>query len=92
MTTRRATPEHSTKRLMNESSCVPDQIGILREEPGCLPFTGANRSVHGLGKSYAKFRTGKCSLGISFTICTNRFHLPKNDREGLKLVSTMALK
>ena len=30
----------------------------VRGEPGCLPFTGANRSVHGLGKWYAKFRTG----------------------------------
>ena len=29
---------------------------------------------------------------IAFTICTNQFHLPKNGREGLKLVSKMALK
>ena len=29
---------------------------------------------------------------IVFTICTNQFHLPKNDREGLKLVSKMTLK
>ena len=26
---------------------------------GCLPFTWVNRSVHGLGKWYAKFKTGK---------------------------------
>ena len=58
----------------------------------CLPFTGANRSVHGLGKWFAKFRTGKFRPEIAFTVCTNQFHLPKNDREGLKPVSKMALK
>ena len=57
----------------------------------CLPFTWANRSVHGLGKWYAKFRAGKFRPGIVFTICTNQFHLPENGREGLKLVSKMAL-
>ena len=30
--------------------------------------------------------------GIAFTICTNRFHLPENDRKGRKLVLQMALK
>ena len=40
-------------------------------------------SVQGLGKWSAKFRTGKCRPGIAFTICTNEFHLPKSDREGL---------
>ena len=69
-------------------------VGVLRkgvrEEPGCLPFTGANRLVHGLGKGDAKFRTGKCRPGIAYTICTNQLHSPKNDREDLKLVSTMA--
>ena len=51
----------------------------VRGEPGCLPFTGVNRSVHGLGKRYAKFRTtGKFRPGISFTICMNQFHLPKS--------------
>ena len=49
----------------------------------CLPFTLANWSVHGFGKWYAKFRTGKFCPGIVFTICTNQFHLPKNDR-GIK--------
>ena len=34
---------------------------------GCLPFTWANRSVHGLGKWYAKFRTGKFRPGFAFT-------------------------
>ena len=58
----------------------------------CLPFTWANRSVHGLGNWYAKFRTGKFRPGIVFTICTNQVHLPENDSEGLKLVSKMALK
>ena len=53
---------------------------------GCLPFTLANRSVHGLGK-----------LGFVPELrlplfCTNQFQLPKNGREGLKLVSKMALK
>ena len=59
---------------------------------GCLPFTWANRSVYGLGKWYAKFRTGKFSSGIAFTICTDQFHLTENGREGLKLVSKMALR
>ena len=52
----------------------------------------ANRSVYGLGKWYAKFRTGKFSSGIAFTICTDQFHLTENGREGLKLVSKMALR
>ena len=47
----------------------------------CLPFTLANWSVHGFGKLYAEFRTGKFCPGIAFTICTNQFHLPKNDRD-----------
>ena len=34
----------------------------------------------------------ECHSGIVFTICTNQFHLPENGREGLKLVSNMALK
>ena len=32
-----------------------------------------------------KFRTRKFRPGIAFTICTNKLHLPKNGREGLKL-------
>ena len=60
------------------------KLGLL----GCLPFTGANRSVHALGK----FRTSKFRPGSAFTICTNQFHLTKNDRKGLKPVSKMALK
>ena len=39
-----------------------------------------------------KFRTGKFRPGIAFTMCTNYVHLPKNGREGLKLISEMALK
>ena len=38
------------------------------------------------------FRAGKFRPGIAFTICRNEFHLPENGREGLKLVSKMALK
>ena len=48
---------------------------------GCFPFTWANRSLHGLGKWYAKFRTGKFRPGIAFTICTSQLHLLENDRE-----------
>ena len=59
---------------------------------GSLPFKWVNRSVHDLGKWYAKFGTGKFCPGMAFTISTNQSHLPKNDREGLKLVSKMALK
>ena len=65
---------------------------LRAEHLGCLPFTEANRSVYGLGKWYAKFRTGKFSSGIAFTICTDQFHLTENGREGLKLVSKMALR
>ena len=50
------------------------------------------QSVHGVGKWFAKFRNGKFRPGIAFTICTNQFHLPENGREGLKLISKMALK
>ena len=59
---------------------------------GCLPFTWVNRSVHGLGKWFAKFSTGIFRPGIAFTICTNQFHLAENGRERRKLVSKMALK
>ena len=48
--------------------------------------------LNGVGKSFAKFRTGKFRLGIAFTICKNQFHLPENDREGLELASKRALK
>ena len=64
----------------------------FEEDEGCLSFTRANRSVHGLGKWFAKFRTGKFRPGIAFPICRNHFHLPENGRGGLKLVSKMALK
>ena len=39
-----------------------------------------------------KFRTGKFSPGIAFTICTNQFHSQGNGFESLKLVPQMALK
>ena len=67
---------------------VIDQASILRL---FTFYTWANRSVLSLAKSYAKFRTGKFCPRIAFTICTNQFYLPENDREGLKLVSKMAL-
>ena len=51
-----------------------------------------SKSVFGLDKWYAKFRTGKFRPGIAFTICANQLHLPKNDREGLILLPKMALK
>ena len=53
---------------------------------------GQTRSVLCLVKWFEKFRTDKFRPGIAFTICTNQFHLPENGREGLKLVSKMALK
>ena len=67
-------------------------MSIIGWIKGCISFTLPNQSVEGLGKWYAKFRTGKFRAGITFTICTNPFHLPRNDREGLKLVLKMALK
>ena len=36
--------------------------------------------------------SGKFHPDIAFTICTNHFHSPINDRKSLKLVSKMALK
>ena len=59
-------------------------MSIIGWIKGCLSFTLANQSVDGLGKWYTKFRTGKFRAGITFTICTNPFHSPRNDREGLK--------
>ena len=32
----------------------------------------------------SKFSTGQFRSEIAFTISTNQFHLPKNDRRGLK--------
>ena len=55
-----------------------------------LPLISANRSVHGLGKCYSKFRTSRFHPGIAFTIGTNQFHLPENGRENLKLISNVA--
>ena len=40
---------------------------------------------------YATFRTGKFRPEIAFTVCTDKFHFPKNDREGPKLVLKMLL-
>ena len=83
----------STNVIARESAMLklPKRGGNLRVT-GCLPFTCANHLVHGVGKWFAKLRTGKFCPRIAFTVCTNQFHLPKNGREGLKLVSKMALK
>ena len=54
-----------------------------------LPLISANRSVHCFGKCYPKFGTSKFRPGIAFTICTNQYHLPKNNRENLKLISNV---
>ena len=58
----------------------------------CLPFTWPNgwSKVWGNGTKNSAL-VNEFRPGIAFTICTNHFHLPKNDREGLKLVSKMAL-
>ena len=65
---------------------------IIFESMVVFHLHGQDRSVHGLGKWYAKFRTGKFRPGIAFSICTNQFHLPESDHEVPKLVSKMALK
>ena len=65
---------------------------------GCLPFARAfgqtGRSTvwaNGTQNSgLLKFRPGMNR--VYFTLYTNQFYLPKNEREGLKLVSKMALK
>ena len=62
---------------------------VIARNLGCLLFTWANWSVHGLDKRYAQFRTGKFHPRIAFTIATNQFHLPKNNREDLNPVSKM---
>ena len=56
--------------------------------PDRLPFTWANQSVHGLGKWYAKFRTGNfvpesCLLfvQISFSFSEKR---PRRREDGVK--------
>ena len=76
----------------NDTTRATNKLYALQESCDCPIFTWSNRLVHGLGKWHAKIWTGEFCPGIAFTICTNQFHLPKNDREGLKLVSKMALK
>ena len=63
----------------------PNLVGI---NTWCFLFALANRSVHSLGKWWAKFKTSKFRPGITFTFqSTNQFLLPENDREGLNMVS-----
>ena len=54
---------------------------------GCLPFTGASRSVYRLvrfqwanGKQISVL--GKFRLRMALTICRNHYHLPKNLHDG----------
>ena len=48
-------------------------------------FQAPSDSIYKLCNTFnAKFRPG-----IAFTICTNQFHLPKNNRENLKLISNV---
>ena len=47
--------------------------------------------ANGTQNSLLLFGTGKFCPGMAFTISTNQSRLPKNDREGLKLVSKMTL-
>ena len=47
------------------------------------------RNVIGIFEKRAPGLVTEFRPGIAFTICTNPFHLLKNDREGLKLVSKM---
>ena len=65
--------------------CFP-WLPVFPRNPGCLPFTWANRSVHGLGKWYAKFRAGKFRPGIAFIVAHISSIYQKNYREGLNPV------
>ena len=47
-----------------------------------MQFRWENQSDHSLGKWYEKFRTVKFCPGVSFTICTNQFHLTKKRPRG----------
>ena len=47
------------------------------------------RNVIGIFEKRAPGLVTEFRPGIAFTICTNHFHLLKNDREGLKPVSKM---
>ena len=55
-------------------------ITIFCSRPKFLNELARKRLLRGL-----KFRTRKFRPGIAFTISTNKLHLPKNGREGLKL-------
>ena len=48
-----------------------NNLKATEHKAGCLPFTWVNRSIHGLGKWLARFRTGKYHAGIALAICTN---------------------
>ena len=47
-----------------------------------MQFRWENQSDHSLRKWYAKFTTVKFCPGVSFTICTNQFHLSKKRPRG----------
>jgi len=54
-------------------------ILLIVQNHGCLPFTWANRSVHGLDKWWEQFWTGNdFVLKQRLPCCTSQFHLLKN--------------
>ena len=55
-------------------------------------LSGQNSRFAVLGNGNKVGACGKFHPDIAFTICTNHFHSPINDRKSLKLVSKMALK
>ena len=65
---------------------------LLFSECSLVLFTICISKPAGSRFGQVKFRTGKFSPGIAFTICTNQFHSQKNGFESLKLVLKMALK
>ena len=65
---------------------------LLFSECSLVLFTICISKPVGSRFGQVKFRTGKFSPGIAFTISTNQFHSQKNGFESLKLVLKMALK
>ena len=67
---RTKTTENKTKHVRYRAFSLAFTAAILV----VVPFTRANHSVHGVGKWFAKFSTGKFRPGITFTICSSQFH------------------
>ena len=81
---------------VTSAQCLVNLVGILDWMKNlqlwlCTIYMGKPVGP-GFSKWCAKLRAGKLHPGIAFTICTNQFHSPNNNREGLKVVSKMALK